>query len=148
MDTKKKSGLAILIGMGKPKDKAAEGGDEQVDSMPPAIQSTESEQSEQQGQYITPPKGFQPPDDKQTGQSFSGTFRAHMDDDGNLCFDAINDIPMHDEGAETEEQEAEETQEEQAKEEELGLEEHEAPEPTDDESSSRRKFDKVFGRRK
>lgn len=80
-DDKKKSGLALMIAM-KPK------GDESPPEEEPA------QTSEEEGQYITPPEGFRPPDDKRTGESFTGTYRAHMDENGKLCFEAINEIDL------------------------------------------------------
>lgn len=143
METKKKSGLAILIGMGKPKDGGPKDtGETMSEGMHevPDSQSTE----ESKGQYIKPPVGFKPPDDKTSGESFTGTFRAHLDENGNLCFDAINDIPMHSEESETPEQESEESPGEESSENEMNMEE---PSPEDDEMTARRKFDKVMRRK-
>jgi hypothetical protein len=67
------------------------------------------------GTYITVPPNFQPPEDKQMGQEFSGTYRGKMMDDGRLCLTAINEIPMK--GAETPKEEALEGESESAAEE-------------------------------
>lgn len=150
-DNKKKSGLAILIGMGG----SPKGDSDKKLGESPSPQSTDGKESygAPEGQYIKPPEGFQPPSDKRSGETFTGTFRAHMDEDGNLCFDAINDIPMGKESEETSMEEEMETPKEEEKEQELGMEEEETPEEEspsseDNESTARQKFNKAFGRKR
>jgi hypothetical protein len=71
-------GFAMILGMGgKPK-----AGSESGDSM-----------EEQKENYLTPPNGFEPPEDAKDGQSFDITARAHMDGD-QICIESINGMPM------------------------------------------------------
>lgn len=59
-----------------------------VEAIPEEKQSTDA------GTYITVPPNFQPPEDKQMGQEFEGTFTGHLTEDGRLCLTAINQIPL------------------------------------------------------
>jgi len=47
--------------------------------------------------YITPPQGFEPPDDAKDGQSFDITVRCHMEGD-KICPESINGMPMDSKG--------------------------------------------------
>ena len=101
-DSKPKGGLALMLGM-KP-DAASES-------------------------YITPPKGFQPPDDVADGDAFSINARVRMKD-GKLCVEAVNDIPMTgSEDGESAADESSESPEMEKNESELGMEKR--PEPND-----------------
>lgn len=123
---KPKGGLDILMAVGKPH------------SAPPEAPEPDAEGLSQTEQYLAPPEGFQPPDDKRRGEEFTGTFRGRMEDDGRLCVLAINEIPLKGgkpEGS-PEEEAAESPEEEQA----------EPPLPDDDEATGRAKMNKAFGR--
>jgi len=93
---KPKGGLAVIMAM---KPKMDSKGD-MADMKDPDMDgdddtSPEGDTDNDQGkQYVVPPKGFGPPDDVPAGGSFSGTFRGHMDEDGRLCLEALNNIPL------------------------------------------------------
>ncbi len=102
---KPKSGLDMLIAIGKGKPKMDAKGDtadsdmEEQDETPEEENAEEGDEDENEEkddgkQYLQVPKGFAPPSDVPMGGSFSGTFRGHMDKDGELCIEALNNIPL------------------------------------------------------
>ncbi len=100
---KPKSGLSMLLAIGKSKPKMDAKGDSadsgmNDEEMPPDDDEDEENEPEDEKddgkQYLKVPKGFAPPSDVPMGGSFSGTFRGHMDKDGELCIEALNNIPL------------------------------------------------------
>lgn len=101
---KPKGGLAILIGMkGKPKESEEPMAEEMGET--PEMEAAEGEHQstdegstrgapDEGGHYLTLPKNFQAPDDKQMGQEFNGTYRGYVTEDGRLCVTAINGIEL------------------------------------------------------
>lgn len=45
-------------------------------------------------QYLTPPKGFEPPQGTQPDGEFDASIRAKLDPDGRLCVISINGTPL------------------------------------------------------
>lgn len=92
-DKKPKSGMALMIGMGKP----------DADEKMPDTPDEPEDQGEDKNYSITPPDGFEPPDDVQGSDQFDATIRCHMED-GMIVIDSINGIKTK-EGDESEGQE-------------------------------------------
>lgn len=98
-DKKPKGGMAIMIGIGKPKD-APPADDEQ---MPEGGEPD----GDEGGEYKIPlPEGFQAPDDKQDGEPFDATIRCYTEG-GQLCITSINGVKTK-EGEDTEGEETDE----------------------------------------
>jgi len=97
---KPKGGLALLIATSKkPKmDSKGDSADSGMtdEEMPPDDdeQDEPADKADEGKQYLTVPKGFNAPSDVPMGGSFSGTWRGHMDEDGRLCIEALNNIPL------------------------------------------------------
>ncbi len=91
----KKGGLAALMVMSKPDSKGdmADVNDPDMDGDDDTSPEGDTDKDEGK-QYLVPPKGFKSPEDVPMGGSFSGTFRAHIDEDGRLCMEALNNIPL------------------------------------------------------
>ncbi len=100
-EEKPKGGLAVMLAIGKkkPMDSASDSADSSMtDEQMPEDEETEAEPDADDAkdgkQYLTVPKGFNAPSDVPMGGSFSGTFRGHMDEDGRLCVEALNNVPL------------------------------------------------------
>lgn len=106
----------------------------------------EEKGEESQENYITPPKGFQPPDDVAEGDAFSVNARVRMKD-GKLCVEAVNDIPMGDhEDEESAADEESESPEMQKNEREMGMEKHAEPNDMPDDMKRNMMLKKAMGR--
>lgn len=116
---KKKSGLSIMLAVGKKKDEpsyesdeAAPGGNDESEMMgesEPMGEPTE----EAAESCLMIPKGFKVPSGSRDGEPFTTTVRGKIVD-GKLMVEALGDVPMHSEQGETMEEEMSESPEEQA----------------------------------
>lgn len=61
-------------------------------------------------QYLSPPKGFEPPQGTQPGAEFDASIRAKLDPDGRICVVSINGTPLEKEGPAEDKGEDEDTE--------------------------------------
>lgn len=125
---KKKTGLSILLAIGKKKPTEEKPSYESEDEGAAAEESAEPtvDQESIEGQSIVLPKGFKPPGDAMDGEPFTTTVRGKITD-GKLEVLALGDVPMHADTAETPAEEESESPEEEGAEEETGTEEPQGP---------------------
>lgn len=150
---KKKTGLSILLAIGKKKptdekpsyessDEGAAAGGNEDEGAEPESEETGEDQESTAGQELTLPKGFKPPTEAQDGEPFTTTIRGKIVD-GKLEVLAVGDVPMHSEEAETPEEEESESPEEESAEQETGTEEPQGPGMTASMPPARAKGGKV-----
>jgi len=68
--------------------------EEEVIEETPQLTEHSEPDGDEGGNYLNLPESFQPPEDKQMGQEFTGTYRGYVTEDGRLCVTAINEIPL------------------------------------------------------